>query len=72
MQIRVVKNGNVISAVIIDRLGAQDEYVSRCEVLDYAGGDYVDKEGRRLDYSEQKDMPIVVFSHLQDLHIRAN
>jgi hypothetical protein len=72
MQIRIVKNGNEISTVIIDRNGVHDDYVSKFEVLDYAGGDFVDNEGRRLDYVEQQDVPVVIFSQLEDLHIRAN
>ncbi len=72
MQVRIVKNGNMISTVVIDRNGVHDDYVSKCEVLDYAGGDFVDNEGRMLDYFEQQDVPVVIFSQLEDLQIRAN
>lgn len=72
MQVRIVKNGDQISVIIIDRNGVHDDYVSRCEVLDYAGGDFLDNEGRSLDYFEQQDVPVVIFSQLDDLHIRAN
>ena len=72
MQVRIIKNGDLISAITIDRNGVHDEYVSKCEVLDYSGVDFVDNEGRRLDYFEQQDVPVVIFSQLEDLHIRAN
>lgn len=69
MKIRIIKVDSQILSIVIDQVDQSDEYVSKLEVLEYPGEGYVDNEGRSCSYFKQKELPVVIFSKLDELNL---